>query len=41
MLRKVIHVNIFVFSAILAGPQFVEIQQFGCHGYMTQRLLSF
>ena len=24
-----------VFSAILAGPQFVEIQQFCYHGYMT------
>lgn len=33
MLRKVIHVNIFVFSAILL--QFVEIQQFCYHGYMT------
>ena len=34
--RKVIHVNFFAFSAIFAGPWFVEIQKmFFYHGNVT------
>ena len=41
MYRKAIHVNFFVvfFSAILAEPQFVNIQKFRYHGNVTKRLL--
>ena len=37
MHRKVKHVNFVFFSAILAGPRFVEIQKFCYHGNVTQR----
>ena len=33
--REVIHVNFFVFPAILEGPRFVEIQKFSYHGNAT------
>ena len=33
--RKFIHVHFFFFSAIFAGPQFVEIQKFCDHGNVT------
>ena len=34
---QVIHDDFFVFSAIFAGPRFVEIQKFCCHGNVTKR----
>ena len=33
--QEVMRVNFFVFSAIFAGPRFVENQKFCCHGNVT------